>query len=141
MKIGRRIYYDTLSGDVLLDAGDRQGFVESTTIMYDIQIYKELSERNPGTFDSIDLEFGQYAQDFSESNGYRVNPETKKLEFSYPDPNEPEVEQPYQAPLSERINYLEDENADVWYNLLTAETEITNAQDEIANLWYEVMTI
>jgi len=40
----------------------------------------------------LEPEYGQYAQDFAESNGYRVNPETKKLEFSYPDSEQPPEE-------------------------------------------------
>ena len=107
MQIGRKIYYDTTSGNVILDTGEFQGYVVPTTVEQDIQTYKALSERNRETFDTIELEYGQYAQDFMDCNGYRVNPETKELEFSYPDPNEPEVEQPYQAPLSEKVKEQE----------------------------------
>lgn len=104
MKIGRRIYYDVATGNVIVDTGERQGFVKPTTVEQDIQAYKALSERNRETFDYIELEYGQYAQDFAECNGYRVNPETKQLEFSYPDPNEPEPQEPvFQKPLSEEI--------------------------------------
>ena len=102
MQIGRRIYYDKITGNVIVDTGERQGHVVQRTLEQDIQTYNALSERNAETFGVLELEYGQYAQDFAESNGYRVNPETKELEFSYPDPNEPEVEQPYQAPLSEK---------------------------------------
>ena len=103
-KIGRRIYYDKATGEVLIDTGERQGDVIPTTIEYDINVYKRLSERNRETFDYIELEYGQYAQDFTECNGYRVNPETRKLEFSYSDPNEEEPQESvYQAPLSEEV--------------------------------------
>lgn len=104
MKLGRRIYYEKETGNVIKDTGDRQGIVVPTSIEQDIEAFKVLSERNRETFDVIELVYGQYAQDFAEASGYRVNPETKELEFSYPDPNEPEVEQPYQAPLSEVVN-------------------------------------
>lgn len=110
MEIGRKIYYDITTGNVIVDTGERQGFVMPTTIEQDIETYKALSERNRDTFDVIKLEYGQYAQDFAECIGYRVNPETKELNFSYPDPNEPEVEQPYEAPLSEKVASLEQEN-------------------------------
>lgn len=106
MELGRRIYHEIQTGNVILDIGERKGHVLPTTVGQDIQTYKALSERNRETFDYIELEYGQYAQDFAESNGYRVNPDTKELEFSYPDPNEPEVEQPYQKPLSEEIEEL-----------------------------------
>lgn len=106
-KIGRRIYYDKETGNVLVNIIQRQGFVKETTAEQDIETFKALSERNRDTFSYIELEYGQYAQDFAECNGYRVNPETKELEFSYPDPNEKEPEEPvYQEPLTEQIKIL-----------------------------------
>ena len=106
MEIGRRIYYILETGNVLVNIGERRGLVIPTTIEQDISNYKALSERNRETFDFIELEYGQYAQDFAESNGYRVNPETKELEFSYPDPNEEPQEPVYQKPLSEEVEKL-----------------------------------
>lgn len=109
-QIGRRIYFDKISGEIILNVHERIGFVIPTTIEQDIQTYKSLSERNRETFDYIELEYGQYAQDFAESNGYRVNPETKELEFSYPDSNEPEEPPEYRPPLSEEVEGLKQEN-------------------------------
>lgn len=104
MFIGRRIYFDKITGKVLVDTGEDLGNVYKKTIEQDIQTYTVLSERNRDTFDVIELEYGQYAQDFAECNGYRVNPETKQLEFSYPDQNEPEPQEPvYRKPLSEEL--------------------------------------
>lgn len=103
--IGRKIYFDKLTGNILVDKGEARGshIIEATTEQ-DFQTYRVLSERNPETVGVIQLEYGQYAQDFMECNGYRVNPETGKLEFSYPDPNESEPQEPvYQAPLSVEI--------------------------------------
>ena len=106
-KIGRRIFFDSKTGNVLINTGERQGFVKETTVEQDIENYKALSERNRDTFDYIELEYGQYSQDFAECDGYRVNPETKELEFSYPDPNEDEPQEPeYQEPLSEQVEKL-----------------------------------
>lgn len=105
MEIGRKIYYEKDTGNVIVDAGEKQGYVKETTVEQDIESYKILSELNRDSFDYIELEYGQYAQDFAESNGYRVNPETKELEFSYPDPSEPE-EPVYRKPLSEEVDEL-----------------------------------
>lgn len=103
-KVGRKIYYDKETGNVILDTGEMMGVVVETTIEQDIETFTALSERNRDTFDVLQLEYGQYAQDFAECNGYRVNPETKELEFSYPDPNDPEPQEPiYQKPLSEEL--------------------------------------
>lgn len=106
MKIPRKIYYDTVNGEVLVNTGEHEGLVPRT-IEQDIQTFNVLRERNRDTFDVLELEYGAYAQDFNECTGYRVNIETKTLEFSYPDPNNPGMEQPYQAPLSEQVKNLE----------------------------------
>jgi hypothetical protein len=104
MQIGRRIYFDVSTGNLIVDIGEREGSVIPTTVEQDIAVYKALSERNRETFDYIELDFGEYAQDFAECNGYRVNPETGLLEFSYPDPNEPEPQEPvYRTPLSVQV--------------------------------------
>lgn len=107
MNIGRMIFYDKVTGEKIVDTGEWSGVNIKKTVNQQIATYKELSERNRDTFDVLELDFGAYSQDFRECNGYRVNVETKTLEFSYPDPNEPNVEQPYQAPLSEKVKKLE----------------------------------
>lgn len=106
MEIGKKIFYDTSTGNVLIEVGERRGFVVETTLEQDIQTFKTLSERNPETFDFIKLVYGEYAQDFMECNGYRINPETKQLEFSYPEPGEVPPEPVYQAPLSVEVANL-----------------------------------
>ncbi len=121
MKIGRRIYYDISTGNAILDTGERRGYVTPSTMEKDIVVYNELSERNRETFDYVELEYGQYTQDFAECNGFRVNPETKEIEFSYPDPNEEEPQEPvYQKPLSEEVSQLRN-------NLDSAIIELTMA--------------
>lgn len=105
----RRIYFDKERGNKLVEVG-YMGRVTPTTIEQDIVTYTALSERNRDSFDVLELEYGQYAQDFAECNGYRVNPETKELEFSYPDPNEPEQPPVFQKALSEQIAELKAEN-------------------------------
>lgn len=112
-RIRRKIYFDILTGQVIVDTGERQFSVVETTVEQDIMTFTGLSERNRNTFDILELEYGQYAQDFAECIGYQVNPETKELEFSYPDPNAPEEPQPYQAPLSEEVKTLKNELATV----------------------------
>lgn len=104
MRIGKRIYYDKLTGHIIQDTGEMSGEVILPTVEQDIENYIALKERNRDTFDVIKLEFGAYQQDFIESRGnYRVNPKTKELEFSYPNPNEPETPPVYMKPLTEQI--------------------------------------
>ena len=121
MKIGKRIFYDIATGNIIVERAEAEGFIKETTVEHDIATLTALTERKRDTFDVLELEYGQYAQDFAESNGYRVNPETKTLEFSYPDPSEPDVEQPYQAPLSEQIAANTDYLLDVDFRLMMVE--------------------
>ncbi|MFX3672865.1 MAG: hypothetical protein ACE3JQ_00215 [Paenisporosarcina sp.] len=111
VNIGRKLYYDLLTGDILVNTGERtQSTLITTTIEEDIFTYRELSERNRETFDVIELPYGAYAGDFTIATGYRVNPATKELEFSYPDPNAPKEPQVFQQPLSEEVAKLKEED-------------------------------
>ncbi|EJW16269.1 hypothetical protein M5X00_22875 [Paenibacillus alvei] len=114
MEIGRRIYFDIATGSVLVDTGERSGYVMETTLDYDISVYKALNERMRESFDYTELEYEQNAKDFAACNGYRINPSTKQLEFSYPDPNQPESEKPvYRKPLSEDVDELKQSVAEL----------------------------
>ncbi len=106
MKIGRKIFFDATTGDIITDTGERQGNVTQTSVEQDVSTYTALSERNRTTFDVLELAYGDYAQDFAECSGYRVNTTTKTLEFSYPDPNAPTAEPVYQAPLTEQVTTI-----------------------------------
>jgi len=112
MKIGRRIYYDKQTGNVIVDTGERQGDVVPTTVEQDFQTYRALAERVPETVGVLELQFGEYAADFAACNGYRVDVsgETPTLVFSYPDPNEPEAPPVFQKPLLVRLEELREEN-------------------------------
>lgn len=85
MEIGRKIYYEKITGNVLLDTGERSGFVKETTQEEDFETYKVLTERVPETVGCLQLEYGQYTQDFAECSGYCVNPVTLEFEFTFPD--------------------------------------------------------
>jgi hypothetical protein len=104
LQIGRRIYYELATGNVIQDTGERSGNVKETQISDDFASYNTLSERSPQTVGIIQLEFGQLSQDFMECNGYRVNPDTKTLEFTYPDPSVPPTPPIFQKPLTEQLN-------------------------------------
>lgn len=108
--IGRKIYYDKATGNVIVDTKEHSGFVVKTTQEQDFETYVQLSERNPETVGLLELEYGQYAADFDDvlakKGDYRVNPETSGLEFWYPDPNDPEQPPVFQRPLSEEVEAL-----------------------------------
>ena len=104
----RRIYYDKTTGNKLVEVG-YQGFVITpSTIEKDISDYPILSERNRDSFDVLELSFEDYSHDFAECNGYRVNVDTKELEFSCPDPNEPDAPQVFVKPLTVQIEEIKE---------------------------------
>jgi hypothetical protein len=102
----RRIFYDNLTGERIIEVGRDEGMI-IPTIERDIEIDERLANRSRDTFDVLELPFGAYQQDFAESNGYRVNVETKTLEFSYPDPNAPDEPPVFVEPLTEQVKKLE----------------------------------
>lgn len=109
MNIGRRIYYDIPTGNVIVDTGERSGDVVETTINQDIAAYVLLAERQPNTFGCLELEYGQFAEDFATCTGYIVNPVAGEILFSY-DPVSPPA---YRPPLSEQIAEQEARLADI----------------------------
>ncbi|MNP01469.1 hypothetical protein D3C76_932850 [compost metagenome] len=125
MHIGRKIYYDVLTGNVIVDTGERTGHVRETTLEEDFTTYTALAERVPETVGCLQLAYSQYAQDFAECNSYRVNPDTLELEFSYPDPNDPEAEPIYRKPLSTEVDELK--QADIENKQAIADLTMTMA--------------
>jgi hypothetical protein len=70
VRIGKKIFYDKITGEKIVDTGEYHDVVFEKTIEQQIQAYTSLSERNRDTFDVLELPFGAYAQDLR-SNGYR----------------------------------------------------------------------
>ena len=104
--IGKRIYYLKVDGRVILDTGEAEGWVNPTTSDDDWRIYTELSKYNKSEVDYIELQFGEFKTEFAECTSYRVNVDTKQLEFDYtPVPEPPEV--PVKPTLHERVDNLE----------------------------------
>lgn len=138
MNIGRKIYYEIATGNVLHVTSEMAGDVVETTIDQDFSNIKVLKERVRETVGVIKLSFGQYSQDFANCNGYRVNIGTKQIEFFYPDPNLPPGEPVYQPPLTEQVKNLENENLELKLALAemaeTNELEKTEMQLAIAEL-------
>lgn len=134
MKIGRRIYYELETGNVIVDTGERSGSVVETTREQDFASFRALSERNPETVGMIQLEYGKYAEDFAQCNGYRIDPVTQQVLFSYPDPTEPEQPIVYRMPLTEAVERLEDESAMLSLELVDTQIRLDQAETEQANL-------
>ncbi|RNB72189.1 DUF4376 domain-containing protein [Brevibacillus panacihumi] len=87
-QIGRKIYFDKLTGNVLVDTGERAGFVIETSLELDFQTYIALSERNPDTVGCLQLEYGQFADKFARYQ-FRVDPDTKTIIWDVTPPTAP----------------------------------------------------
>ncbi|QVY62999.1 hypothetical protein [Cytobacillus gottheilii] len=111
MQIGRKVYYDKSTGNLIIDTGDRSGAVSATTFEQDVETYTSLSERNLETVDVIQLPFGAYAQDFREGRLIGVNLETKEPIFEYHNPESPDNPIVPAKPLSVQIEDLRLESA------------------------------
>lgn len=84
VKIGSRIFYDLATGNIIQVNGERQGeggTVTDTTIEQDFAAYVSLAERVPATVGYIQLEYGQYAQEFMSGNNYHVDIATQIVIF------------------------------------------------------------
>ena len=107
--LGKRIYYLKTTGDIVCEIGEAEGWVNPTTTEQDWEIYSELSKYNKSEVDFIELQFGEFKTEFAECTSYRVNVETKKLEFDYtPVPPAPDV--PTSPTLHERMETQENRN-------------------------------
>ena len=84
--IGRKIYYELATGDVVLITEEKQGLnAANTTKEQDFAMYSPLQVRDPETIDFIQLEYGQYAADIQVARAVHMDPETRELQFEYPE--------------------------------------------------------
>lgn len=83
MQIGRKIYYDKFTGNVLVDTGEMKGSVKNTTIDEDFQRYKELQGLIKENVGVIQLEYGQYKEEFKNCTSYSIDTTTEQIIFDY----------------------------------------------------------
>ena len=103
---GSRVYYLKENGNVVFKTGQAEGWVTEIKPEKDWEIYEELKKYTKESLDFIQLQYDEYSTEFAECTSYRVNIETKKLEFEYGEkPNPPEV--PVKPSLHERVDDLE----------------------------------
>ena len=103
---GSRVYYLKTNGNVVFKTGQSSGWVTEITPEQDWEIYEELKKYTKESVDFIQLKYDEFKTEFAECTSYRVNVETKTLEFDYtPIPPSPEV--PVAPSLHERVDNLE----------------------------------
>ena len=103
--IPRKIYYEKNTGIVLLDTGEATAYgLRKTTKEEDFALYNELKNKNPDAVDFIELEIGQFADEFVQSESFSVDVTTKDILFLYPE------EKLYEPSLFDKVGLLEEEN-------------------------------
>lgn len=81
--IGRKIYYDNRTGEVLADTGERVGDVMETTEDQDYAAYESLVNRARSTVSVIRLPYGELSNDFSSCTGYTIDVNTEEINFNF----------------------------------------------------------
>lgn len=133
-RIGTKIYYCNITGNILQIIGDAQGFVKETSFEEDIKIYSELKERDVSSIGLLQFEYGEYTKLSQGCTGVIVNIETKELIFTYDElPNEPQ--EPTEIDIiQDKILVLEEKN-----ELLEQELSIT--QDAVNELIFNSLNM
>ncbi len=117
--IGKRIYYLKTTGDIACVIGEQEGWVVEnphelqdpplTKKEYDFKIYTELQKYNSEEVDFIEIKWGEFKTEFSECTSYKVNIDTKEIEFDYtPIPPIPDI--PRKPSIHERMDTQENTN-------------------------------
>lgn len=101
----RRIFYDTKTGDIIMNIGRGSGLV-TPSVQEDIETYKSLSERTEGSFRLLELQYTDYLEEFNKCSFVRVNVDTNTLEFSYDKPPYDEPQKPLTDVLKETTEDL-----------------------------------
>lgn len=79
MQIGRRIYYELSTGNIIVDTGERQGSVYVTLPSEDFVNHSTLSGRSLADTDYLELDFGVRSAEFINIGSYHVDIPTKTL--------------------------------------------------------------
>ncbi|MNW27577.1 hypothetical protein D3C74_43760 [compost metagenome] len=104
MQIGHRVFYRKATGEVVFLRTELSGSVKESSIEEDFEFYPQLQGYDSGKVGMLQLEYGQYADDFARAASYYVNPETGKLMFNYRD--DTGQEPVFEAPLTDRVSKL-----------------------------------
>ncbi|QBL97930.1 hypothetical protein EauM23_00037 [Exiguobacterium phage vB_EauM-23] len=105
-KINGKIYYNNVTGNVLLVVNQNEGvWLRETTFAEDVATYPQLKEVDRNVISVIRLAWDQYKQDFAVSRPVKVvNGKLTWVPFDAPEtPAE-------DKPFSERVKELEKEN-------------------------------
>lgn len=106
MQIGRKIYYEKSTGNIILEIGERMGFVVETTTEQDFNMYEVLQQYVPKQVGCIQLEYGQFADKFGMYH-YRIDPEAQEIVWG--EKINPDIPEP-KPTLEQQIAELKQQN-------------------------------
>lgn len=140
-EVGRMIFYDNKTGQVLVTAPSQRGPKVHESPDELIPIYPVLRERDRESYGVKVLEYGQLDQDFATADDWRVDPDTLELEFFYRDPNDPETPQDPRKPLSEEVDELNATLGTLLMESATDKATISSLEDTVGTLLFEVAAL
>lgn len=125
--IGKKIYYELLTGDVILIVPEKSGLNSTnTTKEQDFQMYDVLQARNPEQIGIIQLEYDQFQEDFQRAKSVKVDLETNDLLFEFPQRT---LSYSYEInSAKQRVSELEQENEDLKQSIAELTTIIAFMQ-------------
>jgi hypothetical protein len=83
LQIGRKVYYEKPTGNVILSTSEMSGSVYETTFEDDHEMLTDLKKYEKTAIGVIKLKFGEFANELYECTSFRVNVATEELEFDY----------------------------------------------------------
>lgn len=105
-KINGKIYYNNVTGNVLLVVNQNEGvWLRETTFAEDVATYPQLKEVTSNVISVVRLAWDQYKQDFTVARPVRV--EDGKVKWELFDAN---PEQPPELSISEQLAKVERDN-------------------------------
>ena len=129
-QIGTKIYYCLLTGNVIKIIGDIQGYVRETSFNEDIEIYKELKERDRDSIGLLQFNYGEYPKLSKNSTGVVVDLESKELIFTYEElPQEPQEPTELEI-MQNEIKALKEELTQIQTSIASLTSLITATLEE-----------
>ena len=81
--VGRKIYFERQTGNVVLDTGERAGEVVETTVDEDFAMYAALQIYQRDAIEVLQLPYGAWAEEFTKYT-YSINPLSRTINWGVP---------------------------------------------------------
>ncbi|MNW39612.1 hypothetical protein D3C74_167040 [compost metagenome] len=139
--LGRRFFWVKSTGNIVAQRNEMSEGIESTK-EEDFAVYVELRQYDPEAIEMTTFEHGQYVEDFVQATSWRFDPETGEIVFSYPDPNDPEPQEPaYRKPLSVQVQALESDLGNLLLENAADKATMATLEDTVGNLLLELAAL